>query len=638
MRVNSSKQTVAAPNNPGSKPEGKCSLAIVGIACAAVVLAPLPLGCSGAWARLALEAAMTLSAAIWAAFVCRSRKILLCLIGCCSLGFLQLMPLPDGLLTAIAPVSAGAWKIANAGSSTWGTISIDPASTAVGIRRMLLWLATAMAIKDAAIRPAARRAIGYAMAISAALIWVLGIAFPVDAKQRLILGFIDMKGPTSHWWKSGATLPVQSDGGGFLEWAAVGNERYRFDEVLVGDGFGPYVTSNQFAGGLCLALPFLFSAIVLTARRFGKPAIGYAAVAILMAAATWTLWERAGSRAGTAALLMAQVAFAAAVAENLWSRRISALAAAGYGICLLVLIAGLVGIFPGLDQWFPQPLQGKLAAFLQDPRAIAANVARRMFLASTILGTGINSYAAIYPRFNPGDFTLYYAYNDYTQLLAETGLVGIAVAIACALPILSRIPRISAVPSPERLLASAAAAAIAGLAAHMAFEWTLHQPANGFLASVVFGLLMAAVPGRTVQPHKPRINRPWVSRAVTALFVSACGLSFVLLVRDARSDVAVKAFRSALVAARPAPKDSPRPDPQPLLKQAIAQGERAMAWDPRNATLELLTGQARLHLAQLESGPSKEAALSVAELAFRKAQRRRAVLLGLPEPGLRRGN
>lgn len=632
MSPNTSTKTIPALENPVGNAQRMGSIAIIGIASATAVLAPLPLGCSSPWARLSLEAAMALLTAVWALFVCRSPKILLCLLGCCGLGFLQLAPLPDGLLSTVAPVSAGAWKIANTGSSAWGTISIDPAATAVGIRRMLLWLATTIAIKDAASQPSLRQVLGYALAISAALVCVLGLAFPVDRNEPKIMGFIDMKGPTAHWWKSGDDLPVQSDGGGFLEWAPVGNERYRYDEVLVGDGFGPYVTSNQFAGGLCLTLPFLFSAIVLAARRFGKPAIGYAAVGILMAGATWTLWERAGSRAGTAALVMAQATFAAAIAEQLWTRRISALAAAAYGICLLVLIAGLVGIFPALDQWFPQPLQGKLAAFLQDPRAIAASVARRMFLASTILGTGINTYAAAYPRFNPGDFTLYYAYNDYTQLLAETGLVGIAVAIAFAIPVVARIPAIHAVDAAERPLAAAAAAAIAGLAAHMAFEWTLHQPANGFLACVAIGLFMATVLRPIHEAKKLREANRWVSGIATTMFVIACGTSIALLARDARSDAAVKSFREALVAARPAPKDSARPEPKPLLERALAQGERAIAWDPRNASLELLAGQARLHLAQLQNGPSRQAALSAADLAFRKAQRRRAVILGLPEP------
>lgn len=611
--------------------------AIVAIACAAAVLAPLPLGCSGVWSRLGLEAMMAFLGGIWALFVCRSPRTMLGILGCCSLVFLQLVPFPDGLLVRIAPVSAGTWKVANIGSAAWGTISIDPAATAVGIRRMLLWLAATMAIKDAASDPASRRTLGYAMAASAALMWALGLAFPVDVKQKMVLGVFDMKGPTSHWWKSGNTLPVQSDGGGFVDWGVVGDQRYRFDEVLVGDGFGPYVTSNQFAGGLCLTLPFLLAAAVFAARRVGKPGIGYVVIGGLMAAATWTLWDRAGSRAGTAALLMAHATFVAAITQNLWPRRISALIATGYGLCLVVLIAGLVGLLPGLDQWFPQPLQAKLTAFLQDPRAVAANVARQMFLASTILGTGINSYATAYPRVSPGDFTLFYAYNDYTQLLAETGLVGIAVAIAFVIPVLARIPGIPAVAAAERPLAAAAAAALAGLVAHMAFEWTLHQPANGFLACVAIGFFMATVSRPTPDPKKPREANRWVARIVTTTFVIACGLSLALLARDARSDAAVKAFRHALVAARPAPKDSPRPEPKPLLEQALAQGERAIAWDPRNATLELLTGQARLHLAQLESGPSREATLSLATSAFRKAQRRRAVILGLPEPVPRNG-
>lgn len=575
---------------------------------------------------------MTIMAVAWAIFVCRSPWTLVCVMGCCSLVFLQLVPLPDSLLVAIAPVSAGTWKEANLGSAAWGTVSIDPAATAAGIRRMLLWLATTMAIKDAASDPPSRRAIGYAMATSAALMWTLSFAFPVDAKQKVLLGIFEMRGPTSHWWKSGASLPVQSDGGGFLDWGVVNGQRYRYDEVLVGDGFGPYVTSNQFAGGLCMTLPFLFAAVVFAARRLGQPVIGYLVVGGLMAAATWTLWERAGSRAGTAAVLMAHAAFMAAIAQTLWPRRLSLLAAAAYGLCLVVLIAGLVGLIPGLDQWFPDPLRAKIAAFLQDPRAVAANVARRMFLASTILGTGINSYAAAYPRFYPDNFTLFYAYNDYTQLLAETGLAGFAVAIAFALPVLARIPGITAVAAAERPLAAAATAAIAGLAAHTAFEWTLHQPANAFLASVAIGFFMATVPRPTSAVKKPREENRWVSRIATPVFVAACGLSLVFLARDARSDAAVKALRQALVTARPDPEGLPRPEPKPLLTRALVRGEHAAAWDPRNASLQLLLGQTRLHLAQFETGSSKEALLSLAELSFRKAQRRRAVVLGLPEP------
>lgn len=604
---------------------------IVGIACAAAVLAPLPLGCSGAWSRLGLEAVMAVLAATWALFLRPSPKNLLFILGGCGLVLLQLLPLPDGLLVSLAPVSAGTWKVANAGSTAWGTISIDPAATATGMRRILLWLGATMAIKGAASDPASRRAIGYAMAASAALMWTLGFAFPVDGKQKVVLGIFEMKGPTSHWWKSGTTLPVQSDGGGFLDWGVVGEQRYRYDEVLVGDGFGPYVTSNQFAGGFCLTLPFLLAAVFFAARRVGQPIIGYAVIGGLMAAATWTLWEHAGSRAGTAALLLVHAVFVAALAQNLWMRRISALAAAGYGICLLVLVAGLIGLLPGLDQWFPQPIQAKLAAFLHDPRAVAASVARRMFLASTILGTGINSYATAYPRFYPDDFTLFYAYNDYTQLLAEAGLVGIFVAIALSFPLLARVPGIAAVSAAEKPLAAAAAAAIAGLAAHTAFEWTLHQPANAFLASITIGLFMATVPRKAPLDKPIREFTPRGRRIVSGGFVSACALSLALLARDARSDVAAKAFRSALVAARPAPKDSPRPEPKPLLERAIARGEQASAIDPRNATLALLSGQALLHLAEFENGSSKDAMLSLAELAFQKAQRRRAVVLGMPD-------
>lgn len=550
----------------------------------------------------------------------------------------QLLPLPDGLLGQLAPVSAGAWKIANAGAGrVWGTISVDPAASAAGMRRAAIWLAAALAISGLARRPANRNALLMAMAASAALMAALAYAFPVNSKNWVLLGFIEMKGPTSRWWMSGLKLPVESDGGGFLNWATVGNERYRFDEVLIGDGFGPYLTSNQFAGGLCLTLPFLMAACIALAKRFGKPAIGYAAVAGLMAAATWTLWQKAGSRAGTASILMAEFVFLAAISRNVRARRVTGLGAVAYGACLLVLIAGLVGVLPGLDRWFPAPIQSKLAAFLQDPRAVAASVARRMFYASPLFGTGVNSYTAIYPRFDPGDFTLYYAYNDYTQLLAETGIVGMAVAIALAIPLFRRTWRVSGVVEAEQPMAAAAAAAIAGLASHMAFEWNLHQPANSFLACLAIGLFMAIVPLPASKSGKRPEAGPWVAKAAMAASVGMIGVSVALLARDAHSGAAARELRGALVAARPDPPQPNRPDPVPLLEAALRHGERAAAWDPANAQLQLLQGQAHLHLSQVGEEAEREAERSVAMRFFQKAQRLRAVILGLPEPILPSG-
>jgi hypothetical protein len=626
----------AQPSPPhrsgGGVPADAAAALNAGIAAGAIVLAPLALGCSGVWSRLALETTMTVLAVISSLFLGRSPWMRACALACCGLAFLQTVPLPDGLLTMLAPVSAGVWKVANVGTSAWGTISIDPAATAVGSRRMLLWLATTIAIGETARQASCRRVLMCALALSAVVIVTLGLAFPVDKSERRLLGFVDIRGPTAHWWISGAHLPVQSDGGGYLEWAPVGPERYRYDQVLVGDGFGPYVGSNQFAGGLCLTLPFLFAVSLMAARRAGSPATGWAVIAALMATATWTLWERAGSRAGTASLLMTEFAFLAAIMESIWARRISGMVAAGYAIGLLVLVAGLVGLLPGLEQVFPEPIRAKVAAFLQDPRAEAATIARRMFLASKLLGTGLNSYGAIFPRFRPGEFTLYYAYNEYTQVLAEAGIVGVATAGMLATPIVRRLALLHTVPTGERPIAAAAVAGIAGLATNMAFEWILHQPANGFLASVTVGLLIAAVP---VGSDGEKVDRPVHSgfrRASSGAFVIACGLAWAGLVRDARSDAAVRDLRRALTAARPAPKDSVRPAPRPLLEAALERAVDATAWDPRNALLALLSGQAHLHLAQFEDGPGREAASSVAAQSFRDAQRRRAVILGLPEP------
>ena len=65
---------------------------------------------------------------------------------------------------------------------------------------------------------------------------------------------------------------------------------------------------------------------------------------------------------------------------------------------------------------------------MADSRAVAAHAALRMFAASPLLGIGLSCFGVFVPRFVPGDLLLYYAHNDYAQLLAETGLAGLAAA------------------------------------------------------------------------------------------------------------------------------------------------------------------------------------------------------------------
>jgi O-antigen ligase len=130
-----------------------------------------------------------------------------------------------------------------------------------------------------------------------------------------------------------------------------------------------------------------------------------------------------------------------------------------------------------------------------------------------LLGTGLNTFAAVYPFYK--SFSVRYAYpfaeNDFLQLAAETGLIGLAVALGIIAvfhrPLFSLDPsqilgrrsgrrRPSLLPGPvsRRFLVAGSYAAVAALLIHSLVDFNLHIPANAFLFSTV-----AAIAWRTAR-------------------------------------------------------------------------------------------------------------------------------------------
>jgi hypothetical protein len=205
------------------------------------------------------------------------------------------------------------------------------------------------------------------------------------------------------------------------------------------------------------------------------------------------------------------------------------------------------------------------------------------------------------------------------QLLAETGIVGGAIAAALGGFLIARSRRFrrEALP-PLRCLDAGPWAALAALSLHSAFDWNLHVPANALLAAVAAGLAIAS---RDLSPgFHPGL--PGGGRVASAVLATACGLAVVL---RARGHLA-----TAIVAARTS-HDTQSPAPVPLLGAALTAGERAARWDPADARLAILIGQAHLHLAAHSAGPDDSAPETPAARAwFERARRTCAVCKGLP--------
>lgn len=602
--------------------------AVVGVLAVGVVLGPIFLGGTWVWARLAIEAGLALALAIWACSGSRSLPLMLLPLLTAAIAGIQILPLPDRLLVTVAPVSAGAWKLAT--PDAWGTISIDPGATAAAGRRLFLGLGSAVLVADLCRSLPRRRTLIRALAVSGLIVWGLAILFPVNNLDRVLLGFIDLKSPTG-FWQTSVDPPRQTSGVAYVNSVTVADQRYRFDGGVIGDGMGCYISSNQFANCLALTIPVAVAAWLHVTRGRLHLAARVAVAAAILAAALWTTGVVAKSRAGTGALVFACVVLVNLVVERTWARRVAEIATVASAAAVAVFSGLLYGLFGDVVPWFPAGLQPHVSALCNDPRVTAARIALRMFWASPLLGTGLDTFGGVFPRFFPGTMTLFYAHNDYAQLLAEAGVIGAAFAIGLACVLLVRGHRFYwRVPPAARLLESGPWAALAGLAAHAAFDWNLHVPANALLAGVVTGLC-AATGGRSIPQATgllARIARP----ACMLLIVGGSLAALGLLARDAASETVERGLRVAVTRARLADDVAKRAAATAALTDAIDAGDRMRRWDPWNSRLPLLLGQAHLHLAALS--PPEAAAVhgDAATAAFASAQRRCGMPRGLPEP------
>jgi O-antigen ligase len=602
--------------------------------CAAVVVAPLALGGTPTLATLALHVVMASVICLWAGCSRAAFLPALFLLLCFVAPFLQLAPLPSRMLAALAPVSAGAWKISLAGiSDAWGSISIDPAETAASARRLLLFTGTVMAVANLALQPRWRNALVTALALSGTLIWILGLVFPVEHNSFLLLGTISIRGPLMPG-RTPVEPPVATAGFGFPETVGVAGHEYLADSWTVGDGFGPYIITNHFAGAMTLTLPFVV-ALWLAATRPRLPdwlRLSLAIAAFAGGAGTVGLLVR--SRAGTASFVMATLVFSCLAAPpGLWRRAITALTGC-YATAVAVFLFAMLGPFQELEKLFPVSLQPAVAGLLHDGRVVATRVAERMFLASPLFGTGLGTYGDLYPRMVQDGIPWYFAHNEYAQFLAEAGMAGLLfAAIPGVMLVRSAASFAKAATGTDRTFGAAAWAAVAGIATHSIFDWNLRVPANAFLSCIAAGLALASSTGSaaslSVRGDAGK-GRSWLSNALNGALILIVITATGFLIRDAVSEVTQRRLREAIAAARLYAADPKAPSATDMLAEAIAAGELMAHWDTGDAQLAVALGQANLHLSSMPMPiDDANACLATAEKWFWIARRNCAACRGL---------
>lgn len=603
----------------------------IGIVTAAVVLAPLALGCSSAEARFGLETAICVAVCLWLyarPSQSRLRWVPLCLFAAL---LIQQIPFPDRILVNTAPVSAGAWKLAHVDNPlTWGTISVHPAASLAATSRVLLLTATLAMIVDFGRDRLHRFILLAGLAASAIVIVGLGLWFGSAQQPPLLLGMFDISGPLNKAQDS-TLLTVQTAGLGWPEEVKVDDRRYILENRGVGYPFGSFRYSNHFAGATVLTLPIAIALWLWASARKLPLWIGGGIAGALFGLGLWAVGGTAQSRAGVASLLMSGFLISFLALSAPWARRIAGYVTLAYAG---VIVAGLV-VMLGAWHWIVPILapewQKRISFLLSDGRALAAQIAVRMFRASPWLGTGLTSFEQIFPRFDSGHTRLYFAHNDYAQILAETGLVGVVALVTLAVILWQRFWRFSAGAKERyRLLNSGPWAALAGIAVHSAFDWQMYLPANAFLCCVVLGLCLGSVPSRSPPDLQGGVS--W--RANVPRFMLACAvlLSYAITTRDFISETTRRRLGEAMIADRLAKASPGEPAVEARLLESITRAEAMTAIDPGNASLAVALSQGYLRLAgRQDSQAAKQTALQRSDIWGRKARSLNATCPGIPE-------
>lgn len=289
-----------------------------------------------------------------------------------------------------------------------------------------------------------------------------------------------------------------------------------FDALYFGmDGaepvIGSYASKNTYANLLTMAVPLavlgLWGASGRQSRSGGErrsPWWGVLALLTLLAAALAST-----SRTGIAtALLVAPLALAllaparesAAGGRGAWLQRLG-LPALALGLLAVALFMG------GLD-WVERFDAERLATD-DAVRALTREATWQGALAYWPLGSGLGSYAWVFPRFQSpevGRYWLDLAHNDYLQVLMETGALGL-IAMALALALMGRraLQLFSAGHGTWNSADRLAVACGLGLLATLLHAWVDYPfriPANAMLAAFLLGVFLRQPVTPAADPQK----------------------------------------------------------------------------------------------------------------------------------------
>ena len=287
--------------------------------------------------------------------------------------------------------------------------------------------------------------------------------------------------------------------------------------LLVPDsGYGQFINRNHFAYLMEMSLGLILGLILGGGVKRDQALIYFAALLPL-----WIGLVLCGSRGGLIAM-MAQLVGAVLLFSVVVRRGKSTEPQARMlrlsrsfpvrVVLILVLVAGVAvgAIWLGGDQLATRIEQSR-NELDSDTSGLRQGVSRnevwkatwRMFVAHPVLGVGMGGYWSAIPAFHDasGTMTPQEAHNDYLELLASGGLVGLALGVWCAVVVIKRTrENLAAANRFRRAACLGAAIGIAGVAVHSLVDFGLHTIVN----ALVFTTLIVIATSKPQWGNEPR--------------------------------------------------------------------------------------------------------------------------------------
>lgn len=357
---------------------------------------------------------------------------------------------PDAAMAAFPAkwfdVSHGAWR----------PLSLTPSNTRRALTVFLAHLALFVVAFNQLERKSGATRAAMALGTLAGLLAAIGILQSLSAEGKL------------YWWRGGG--PHQ--------------------------GFGPFVNANNFAGWMEMALP-LAAALTLTfwlgrpGRRRDKPSPAGIVLFGFMTILGLAAFVLARSRGGFVALLGATTLV---LLLYLIKGRLRLKAVA------FVLVPALLAL--GMAAWIDMPGLAERYATLGDLREERSFTTRMAFSGRALeiardfplLGSGMGTFRETHYLYTPGTSSheLVRAHNDYAQLAAECGALGVVAMLWALVLIVSRgvIGALLRPPNPSGWIARAAAIGVLALLLHSFVDFNLQIYSNSLLFVFLCAVLM----------------------------------------------------------------------------------------------------------------------------------------------------